>query len=96
VPRPQNSPKTPPDDPALSVPRPNWGLSGRTVLTIGWAEGIGLNEVDRIAAAGIDRVALGRRVLTLFLKPCAARRLFPCRHASGQPEGRARRQPGRL
>ncbi|MBE2278011.1 MAG: 2-polyprenylphenol 6-hydroxylase [Rhodobacteraceae bacterium] len=55
-------------DPALSVPRPNWGLSGRTVLTIGWAEGIGLNEVDRIAAAGIDRVALGRRVLTLFLK----------------------------
>ncbi len=54
-------------DAGLSVPRPQWGLSGRTVLTIGWADGIGLNEVDRIAAAGIDRGTLGRRVLTLFL-----------------------------
>ncbi|MGA0540762.1 2-polyprenylphenol 6-hydroxylase [Neotabrizicola sp. VNH66] len=54
-------------DDALVVPRPFWGLSGRTVLTIGWADGIGLNELAAIEAAGIDRAALGRRVLTLFL-----------------------------
>jgi ubiquinone biosynthesis protein len=55
-------------DTGLVVPKPVWPLSGRRVLTIGWAEGIGLNEVAAIEAAGIDRVALGHRVLTLFLR----------------------------
>ncbi|MCB6177961.1 2-polyprenylphenol 6-hydroxylase [Rhodobacter sp. Har01] len=54
-------------DEGLVVPRPVWALSGRTVMTIGWAEGIGLNEIEAIDAAGIDRAVLGRRVLTLFL-----------------------------
>lgn len=54
-------------DGGLMVPRPVWFLSGRTVMTIGWAEGIGLNEVEALKAAGIDTVSLGRRVLTLFL-----------------------------
>lgn len=54
-------------DEGLIVPRPVWALSGRTVMTIGWAEGIGLNEIEEIDAAGIDRAVLGRRVLTLFL-----------------------------
>ena len=54
-------------DEGIVVPRPNWALSGRTVMTIGWAEGIGLNELEAIDAAGIDRAVLGRRVLTLFL-----------------------------
>ncbi|WP_225030299.1 2-polyprenylphenol 6-hydroxylase [Xinfangfangia pollutisoli] len=54
-------------DEGLVVPRPVWALSGRSVLTIGWAEGIGLNDIAAIEAAGIDRVALGHRVLTLFL-----------------------------
>ncbi len=54
-------------DTHLVVPRPSWTYSGRTVLTIGWAEGIGLNEIAAIDAAGIDRAALGQRVLQLFL-----------------------------
>jgi ubiquinone biosynthesis protein len=54
-------------DAGLVVPRPFWGLSGRDVLTIGWADGIGLKDIAEIDAAGIDRVALGQRVLTLFL-----------------------------
>ncbi len=54
-------------DDRLIVPRPHWGLSGRTVLTIDWAEGIGLNDIAAIDAAGIDRAELGRHVLTLFL-----------------------------
>ncbi len=49
------------------MPQPVWHLSGRTVMTIGWAEGIGLNDTAAMDAAGIDRVALGSRVLTLFL-----------------------------
>jgi ubiquinone biosynthesis protein len=54
-------------DAGLIVPTPVWHLSGRTVMTIGWAEGIGLNDLDAMDAAGIDRVALGARVLQLFL-----------------------------
>jgi ubiquinone biosynthesis protein len=54
-------------DEGLLVPQPVWHLSGRTVMTIGWAEGIGLNDTAAMDAAGIDRVALGSRVLTLFL-----------------------------
>ena len=54
-------------DAGLIVPQPVWALSGRTVMSIGWAEGIGLNDIAAMDAAGIDRVALGARVLTLFL-----------------------------
>lgn len=63
-------------DEGLIVPRPHWGLSGRSVLTIGWAEGIGLNELAAIEAAGIDRGALGQRVLTLFLSHALRDGLF--------------------
>ena len=54
-------------DAGLIVPKPVWPLSGRSVMTIAWAEGIGLNELAAMDAAGIDRVALGARVLQLFL-----------------------------
>jgi ubiquinone biosynthesis protein len=54
-------------DDGLIIPRPVWHLSGRTVMTIGWAEGIGLNDIAAMDAAGINRTELGARVLTLFL-----------------------------
>ncbi len=54
-------------DEGLLVPQPVWHLSGRTVMTIGWAEGIGLNETAAMDAVGLDRVSLAARVLTLFL-----------------------------
>lgn len=54
-------------DEGLKVPQPVWHLSGRSVMTLGWAEGLGLNELDAMDAAGIDRAGLGARVLTLFL-----------------------------
>ncbi len=54
-------------DEGLIIPRPVWHLSGRTVMTIGWAEGIGLNDLAAMDRAGIDRTSLGARVLTLFL-----------------------------
>jgi ubiquinone biosynthesis protein len=49
------------------VPKPHWFLSPRNVMTLGWAEGIPLGEVEAIRAAGHDTVALSERVLTLFL-----------------------------
>jgi ubiquinone biosynthesis protein len=55
-------------DAGVRAPEPLWRLSGRTVLTMGWAEGIGLSDLPAIDAAGIDRVALGARVLQMFLR----------------------------
>jgi ubiquinone biosynthesis protein len=55
------------EDAGFQVPSPVWFLSGRTVMTLGWAEGLGLNENAAIDAAGHDRRALGARVLQLFL-----------------------------
>jgi ubiquinone biosynthesis protein len=54
-------------DEGFQVPRPHWFLSSRNVMTLGWAEGIGLNDLAEIDAAGHDRRVLGARVLQLFL-----------------------------
>ena len=54
-------------DEGFQVPKPVWTLSSRNVMTLGWAEGIGLNDNDLIDAAGHDRRVLGARVLQLFL-----------------------------
>jgi ubiquinone biosynthesis protein len=54
-------------DAGFRVPRPVWYLSGRTVMTLGWAEGISLADNTAIDAAGHDRTLLGARVLQLFL-----------------------------
>jgi ubiquinone biosynthesis protein len=54
-------------DAGFQVPKPHWFLSSRNVMTLGWAEGIGLNDNDLIDAAGHDRRVLGARVLQLFL-----------------------------
>lgn len=56
------------NDAGFRVPRPVWHLSGRNVMTLGWAEGASLGENDAIDALGIDRTELGERVLQLFLK----------------------------
>lgn len=54
-------------DEGFQVPEPVWFLSGRTVMTLGWAEGISLKDNAAIDAAGLDRRILGARVLQLFL-----------------------------
>ena len=55
------------DDKGFQVPQPLWRLSGRTVMTLDWAEGISLSDNVAIDAAGHDRVVLASRVLQLFL-----------------------------
>jgi ubiquinone biosynthesis protein len=56
------------DDPGFQVPAVLWNLSGRTMMTMGWAEGINLADNAAIDAAGHDRKALSARVLQLFLQ----------------------------
>jgi ubiquinone biosynthesis protein len=55
------------NDAGFQVPTPVWELSGRSVMTLGWAEGINLADNAAIDAAGLDRKLLGARVLQLFL-----------------------------
>jgi len=55
-------------DKGFQVPRPLWMLSGRNMMTLGWAEGLPLSDLAAIDAAGHDRRELGERVLQLFLR----------------------------
>lgn len=55
------------DDAGFQVPAVIWPLSGRSVMTLGWVEGISLSDNAAIDAAGHDRKVLGARVLQLFL-----------------------------
>ncbi|SIO49973.1 2-octaprenylphenol hydroxylase [Rhodovulum sp. ES.010] len=55
-------------DPGFQVPRVVWPLSGKRVLTLGWAEGVALGDNAALDAAGHDRRALGERVLSMFLR----------------------------
>jgi ubiquinone biosynthesis protein len=56
------------DDRGFRVPRIVWPLSGRRVMTLGWAEGVPLGDNAALDAAGHDRRALSERVLQLFLR----------------------------
>ncbi len=55
-------------DKGFRVPRPVWFLSGRQVMTLGWAEGIPLGDLAALDAAGVNRPDLAARVLSLFLR----------------------------
>ena len=54
-------------DPGFTVPAVNWPLSGRRVMTLGWAEGTRIGDNAALDAAGHDRRKLAARVLQLFL-----------------------------
>lgn len=55
------------NDAAFQVPTPNWEFSGRRVMVLGWAEGAPIGDNAALDDAGHDRVAIGSRVLQLFL-----------------------------
>ena len=55
------------DDEGFFVPKARWDLSSRRVMTLDWAGGISLGDLDAIDAAGHDRVRLAEKVLTTFL-----------------------------
>ena len=56
------------EDAGFRVPRPIWDLSSRSMMTLGWAEGVPLGDNAAIDALGVDRRELGKRVLRLFLQ----------------------------
>ncbi|NIZ09745.1 2-polyprenylphenol 6-hydroxylase [Pseudooceanicola sp. HF7] len=54
-------------DGGFRLPTIHWMQTGRRVMTMDWVEGNSLGDNVALDAAGHDRVALGERVLTLFL-----------------------------
>ncbi|KAG1715190.1 putative protein kinase UbiB [Nymphon striatum] len=56
------------NDPGFQLPEVKWFLSGRRVMTLGWAEGVPMGDNDAIDAAGHDRTVISERVLQLFLQ----------------------------
>ena len=56
------------DDPDFRVPTLEWDLTSRDVLTSEWIDGVKLNRLEAIDAAGVDRVALSRTVIQSFLR----------------------------
>jgi ubiquinone biosynthesis protein len=55
------------EDKGFSVPSVNWSLSSRRVMTLDWADGVPMGDVDALAAAGHNLSELGDRVLHMFL-----------------------------
>lgn len=55
-------------DKDFRVPQVYWEFTAREVLTMEWIDGIPLHDIDAIAAAGHDRVALARIVIQSFLR----------------------------
>ena len=55
------------EDQGFQVPPVKWSLSGRRIMTLGWAEGLPMGDNAAIDAAGFDRSELSERVLQLFL-----------------------------
>jgi ubiquinone biosynthesis protein len=56
------------DDPNFRLPKPDWELTGRNVLTMEWIDGIRLSDRAALAEAGLDLPALGRNVIESFLR----------------------------
>lgn len=56
------------EDRDIRVPKPDWELTARDVLTAEWIEAAPLHDLAAIDAAGHDRVTLGRTVIQSFLK----------------------------
>ncbi|MGR3700348.1 MAG: AarF/UbiB family protein, partial [Roseovarius sp.] len=54
-------------DAGFQLPKVQWTLSSRRVMTMAWADGLPLGDNAALDAAGHDRAELGERVLQLFL-----------------------------
>ena len=63
-------------DAGFQVPQPIWRLSGKSVMTLDWAEGVNMADNAAIDAAGHDRRLLAARVLQLFLSHALRDGLF--------------------
>lgn len=55
-------------DEGFRVPSVDWKRTSQRVLTIDWVDGIGLNDLEAVRAAGHDMKSLGETVIQSFLK----------------------------
>jgi ubiquinone biosynthesis protein len=55
-------------DQGFRVPKVEWELTARDVLTLEWIDGIKLSDVAALSAAGHDLKALARRLMQAFLR----------------------------
>lgn len=55
-------------DQGFVVPRVYWQHSGRRILTFAWMDGTPLNDLVAVKQSGHNMVALGDRILQLFLR----------------------------
>lgn len=69
-------------DDDFRVPEVDWKRTARRVLTVEWMDGMRLTDDARLAAAGIDRKALGLTVMRSFLKHAMRHGFF---HADMHP-----------
>lgn len=55
-------------DEGFRVPKVEWELTARDVLTLEWVDGIKLSDVDELHDSGHDLPALARRLMQAFLR----------------------------
>lgn len=55
-------------DPEFRVPTVDWERTARDCMTLEWIDGIKLNDIPALDAAGIDKVALARVTMQSFLR----------------------------
>jgi ubiquinone biosynthesis protein len=63
-------------DKGFSVPSPVWDYSAKRVMTLEWVNGFSMADNAALDEAGIDRTALGARILQLFLSHAMRDGLF--------------------
>jgi ubiquinone biosynthesis protein len=56
------------DDPGFRVPAVDWERTGRDVLTMEWVDGIKMNDVAALDAAGHDLKAIAANLIQSFLR----------------------------
>lgn len=56
------------DDAGFAVPKIIWPHSGRAVMTMEWQDGLPMNDVEAIRAAGHDMKGLAARIVQMFLR----------------------------
>lgn len=56
------------NDPGFRVPSVDWERTGRDVLTLEWVDGIKMNDVAALAAAGHDLKAIAANLIQSFLR----------------------------
>jgi ubiquinone biosynthesis protein len=56
------------DDPGFRVPSVDWERTGREVLTMEWIDGVKMNDIEGLRAAGHDLPQLGASLIQSFLR----------------------------